>query len=154
MRQIEFVSSLNSSNSCNVAFSIFIVTAELAIFISNNKKIIKNRGIKKNLPPRKLSIFGLHFALLHFFLLSTRYATANSPAIANTASKPGGSGVGLGVGVGVGATAGGVGVGVTARVGVGVGVAAGFNAKHAAQSGFGSHGSFSSVPAIISCISE
>jgi hypothetical protein len=60
---------------------------------------------------------------------------------ANTAPKTGTGSVGVVVGFAV-------------AVGVGVGVAAGFNAKHAAHSGFGSHGSSLSVPASISCISE
>ncbi len=38
----------------------------------------------------------------YFLLLSTRYAIANKPAMANTASKPGGFGVGVGDGVATG----------------------------------------------------
>ena len=79
------------------------------------------------------------------------YATANNPAIANTTSKPGSSGVGMGVGVGAAVgVAVGAAIGVSVVVGVGVG---GLNAKHAAHSGFGSHGSFGSVPFNISYIS-
>jgi len=128
-----------------------------------------------------------------FFLLSTRYATANlflcgapphdpaSPVrayrkalpkeltmfsltnfsfqkekFANTASRPGSSGVAVGSGIAVGSgvgTGGVVGFAVGFGVGVGVGVAAGFIAKHAAHSGFGSHGSALSVPASISSTS-
>ena len=58
------------------------------------------------------------------------------------------------MGVGV-VTVGGI-VDVTTGVGVGFGVGVGLgglNAKHAAQSGFGSHGSFQSVPASISSTS-
>jgi hypothetical protein len=54
------------------------------------------------------------------FFLSTRYATANKHAIANTASKHG-VGVGLGVGEGVGVTSGGVGIDIGATSGVGAG---------------------------------
>ena len=114
-------------------------------------------GNKKNIPKKLFYFCFLHCSFYFLFFLSTRYATANSPAIANTASKPSSSGVGVGVGVGVVTTGGIVGVGVTVGVGVGaavgVGVAAGFDAKHAAHSGFGSHGSSLSVPASISCIS-
>ena len=58
---------------------------------------IKNR-------PMKLFNFCFALCILHcfyfrFFLLSTRYATANMPAMANTAPNHGGVGVGLGVGV-------------------------------------------------------
>ena len=55
------------------------------------------------------------------FLLTTKYATANKPAIANTAPKPGGSGVGVGVGV-AGAVVGVVVTGVDVGVAVGAGV--------------------------------
>ena len=114
--------------------------------IKNNK-----RGNKKQIPQKLFIPFYFFTFRFYFFLLSTRYATAKSPAIANTASKPGGVGVGVGVAVGVGVGVGGivgVAVGVTAGVGVGVGVGVtgGFNAKHAAHSGFGSHGSSGSVP--------
>ena len=77
---------------------------------------IKNGGNKKNKSPKNFSLFWLYF-----FLLTTRYATASSPAIANAAPNPGPF-----VGVGVGSS-GGVGVtspGVTVGVAVGVGVAA------------------------------
>ena len=86
---------------------------------------------------------------LNFYpvLLRTIYATANSTAIANTASNPGG--VGDDDGLGEGATDGGI-VGVTvvgADIASGDGVGTnGLIAKHAAHSGFGSHGSFGSVP--------
>ena len=49
----------------------------------------------------------------YLLLLSTRYAIANSPAIANTDPKPGSSGVGVGV------AAGGIIVGVVTGVGTG-----------------------------------
>jgi len=59
---------------------------------------------------------------------------ANRPVIAaNTASKPGCFGVGVAVGFFVS------GVGVSPRF-----------ARHAIQSGFGSHGSFGSVPVVFS----
>jgi hypothetical protein len=76
----------------------------------------------------------LHFAfcfVYRFFLLSTKYATASNPAIANTASKPGIHGffaVGLGVGVadavavGVNEGAAVVGAAVAVTVGASVGV--------------------------------
>ena len=72
-----------------------------------------------------------------------------------TASKHGD--VGIGVGVGVAAAVGGiVSVGVTVGFGIGVSVGLGVGgliAKHAAHSGFGSHGSSLSVPASISSMS-
>ena len=60
--------------------------------------------------------------LVYSLFLSTKYATASSPAIANTASTPGilrFEELGLGVGEGVGAGAEGVGVAVRAGVGDG-----------------------------------
>ena len=69
--------------------------------------------------------FGFFVMLLYYFLLlSTTYAIANRPTMANTASKPGTGSVGVGVagtGVAVGAT---VGAAVGAAVGVAVGVGA------------------------------
>jgi len=49
----DFVSSLISSNSCNVVFSIFIITTELAIFTSNIKT---KKGDKKKTPPQILLV--------------------------------------------------------------------------------------------------
>jgi hypothetical protein len=57
----------------------------------------------------------------YFFILSTRYATANRPVIANTASKPGSSGDVTGSSVSVGSSV----VGATVAGAVGVAVAVG-----------------------------
>jgi hypothetical protein len=87
-------------------------------FYNKKEKVLGNKKTPQNF-----------LFLLYFLRLSTKYAIANKPAIANTASNPGGVGVGVGAGVGVDVTTGGgVSAGVTTGgvgVGVGVGVAAG-----------------------------